>query len=94
MLSLDHTTFQNQLGKISEIEPGTLFLERKGIEEKLNLEDIGLSHFFAREEFETLLDGCSIIDPCEATYELPRDEAIRRGYKTYKQAMWVVFAIK
>jgi hypothetical protein len=35
-----------------------------------------------------------VIDPCETTYELPREEAQRRGYDYYRQAMWVVYAVK
>jgi hypothetical protein len=41
-----------------------------------------------------LLKGCSVIDPCETTYELPREEAQRRGYDHYRQAMWIVYAVK
>ena len=67
-------------------------LSRK--QNKINLEAIGLSHFFSKDEYTGLLDGCSLIDPCETTYELPSEEAARRGYKNYCQAMWIVYAIK
>ncbi|MBH69575.1 MAG: hypothetical protein CMM58_14560 [Rhodospirillaceae bacterium] len=94
MLSQNHSTFQRYRGTTEEIEPGTLFLSRGDLEDKIMLEDIGLAHFFAKQEFMALLEGCSIIDPCESTYELPREEANRRGYDSYRQAMWIVYAIK
>ena len=94
MLSVNHSTYTTNKGYFEEIEPGTLFLESKIASSKINLESIGLSHFFSKNEYHTLLEGCSIIDPCEITYELPSEEAARRGYKNYCQAMWNVYAVK
>ena len=37
--------------------------------------NIGLSHFFRKEEFDQLLAGFSVIDPCLSTYYLPQSEA-------------------
>ena len=62
--------------------------------EKINLEDIGLTHFFTKSEYKKLLKGCSIINPCESVYDLPKEEANRRGYDHYKHAMWIVYAVK
>jgi ubiquinone/menaquinone biosynthesis C-methylase UbiE len=94
MLSRNHSTYQLNISKADEIEPGTLLLEYKNHKGKINLESIGLAHFFDKKEYEFLLSGCSVIDPCETTYELPKEEAIRRGYDSYCQAMWVVYALK
>ena len=94
MLSVNHSTYKTNKGYFEEIEPGTLVLESKIASSKINLESIGLSHFFSKNEYHTLLEGCSIIDPCEITYELPSEEAARRGYKNYCQAMWNVYAVK
>ena len=55
---------------------------------------IGLTHFFTKSEYKKLLKGCSIINPCESVYELPKVEANRRGYDHYKHAMWIVYAVK
>ena len=62
--------------------------------EKINLEDIGLTHFFTKSEYKKLLKGCSIINPCESVYELPKVEANQRGYDHYNHAMWIVYAVK
>ena len=94
MLSQNHTTYQLNKGSIKETEPGTLVLKSEEAKNKINLEAIGLSHFFSKDEYNGLLKGCSLIDPCETTYELPLEEAARRGYKKYYQAMWIVYAIK
>tara|TARA_A100001035_G_scaffold177391_1_gene140831 strand:+ start:2932 stop:3141 length:210 start_codon:yes stop_codon:yes gene_type:complete len=69
-------------------------LNRDNIKEKISLEDIGLTHFFTKSEYKKLLKGCSIINPCESVYELPKEEANRRGYDHYKHAMWIVYAVK
>jgi ubiquinone/menaquinone biosynthesis C-methylase UbiE len=94
MLSINHSTYKTNKGYFEEIEPGTLVLASKTASSKINLESIGLSHFFSKSEYDTLLEGCSSIEPCEITYELPSEEAARRGYKRYCQAMWNVYAIK
>ena len=79
---------------MNQKEPGTLFLSRENIKEKINLEDIGLTHFFTKSEYKKLFRGCSIINPRESVYELPKVEANRRGYDLYKHAMWIVYAVK
>ena len=61
---------------------------------KIHLTNIGLAHFFRREEFIQLLPGFSVVDPCLTTYYLPRHEARKRGYEEYLQSMWTVFAVK
>ena len=66
MLNRKHTTYKKQLHKMDQKEPGTLFLNRENIKEKINLEDIGLTHFFTKSEYKKLLKGCSIINPCES----------------------------
>ena len=94
MLSRKHSTFKNQVNNTAQTEPGTLILNSKNTKEKINLEDIGLAHFFAKKEYKKLLRGCSIIDPCESLYRLPKVEASRRGYDYYQHAMWIVYAVK
>ena len=94
MISRAHTTFQAKKHQENPEDPGTLDLERDASSGKVHLESIGLAHFFAKEEYTDLLKGCSVIDPCETTYELPREEAQRRGYDHYRQAMWIVYAVK
>lgn len=94
MLSRGHTTYQAKQGGETAEDPGTLFLETEASKGKVHLESIGLAHFFAKEEYDALLAGCSVIDPCETTYELPKEEAERRGYDHYRQAMWIVYAVK
>ena len=94
MLSRKHSTFKNQVNNTGQTEPGTLILNSKNTKEKINLEDIGLAHFFAKKEYKKLLRGCSIIDPCESLYRLPKVEASRRGYDYYQHAMWIVYAVK
>ena len=81
--------------KITETKSVVLYLmNSKNTKEKINLEDIGLAHFFAKKEYKELLRGCSIIDPCESLYRLPKVEASRRGYDYYQHAMWIVYAVK
>ncbi|MED5225711.1 MAG: class I SAM-dependent methyltransferase, partial [Pseudomonadota bacterium] len=94
MLSRKHSTFKNQVNNTVQTEPGTLILNSKNTKERINLEDIGLAHFFAKKEYKELLRGCSIIDPCESLYRLPKVEASRRGYDYYQHAMWIVYAVK
>ncbi len=94
MLSRKHSTYKDQVNNMIQKEPGTLFLIRENTEEKINLEDIGLTHFFTKSEIKKLLKGCSIINPCESVYELPKVEANRRGYDYYQHAMWIVYAVK
>ncbi|OUU13413.1 MAG: hypothetical protein CBB97_26255 [Candidatus Endolissoclinum sp. TMED37] len=37
---------------MNQKEPGTLFLSRENIKEKINLEDIGLTHFLQKESIK------------------------------------------
>lgn len=92
MLDQGHTTFQQKESEQLPDDPGTLILNdnRSGY----YLTNIGLAHFFSREEFCDLLRGFSVIDPCLATYYLPVEEAEKRGYAEYLQSMWVVYAVK
>ena len=92
MLDVGHTVFQLKKDRQMEDDPGTLMLEEGG--SKLYLTNIGVSHFYNREELVSLLDGFSVVDPCLTTYYLPSEEARKRGYETYLQSMWTVYAIK
>ncbi len=92
LLAQEHSIFQTKHADQLSDDPGTLELRDGG--SKFHLSNIGLSHFFNRQEFFELLDGFSVIDPCAATYELPRREAQKRGYAEYLQSMWIVFAVK
>jgi hypothetical protein len=73
-------------------DPGTLRLEDGGAHNHHT--NIGLSHFFNADEVRALLPGWTVVDPCLSQYELPRAEAAKRGYDTYRQSMLVVYAIK
>lgn len=94
MLNQRHSTFVAQRSHELADDPGTLLLQSDKVANKFHLETIGLAHFFAREEFAELLRGCTVVDPCELTYELPRAESERRGYTRYMQANWVIYAVK
>lgn len=92
MLATGHTVYAARRAEERPDDPGTLDL-RDG-RSKIYLTDIGLSHFYRREEYDDLLRGFSVIDPCLTEYDIPREEAARRGYETYRQSMWTVFAIR
>lgn len=92
MLDQGHTTFQQKKAEQLRDDPGTLILSDN--RSPYYLTNIGLAHFFAREEYEDLLCGFSLVDPCLTTYYLPQEEARRRGYETYLQSMWTVYAVK
>lgn len=94
MLNRRHSTYGAQRDHELPEDPGTIVLSSDKVGNKFHLETIGLSHFFAREEFSGLLAGCSVVDPCEVTYELTREESRRRGYDRYFQAMWIVYAVR
>jgi len=87
-----HTTFQKLKSTQLADDPGSLQLEDGS--SKIHLTNIGLAHFFAKDEFAKLLPGFSVVDPCLTTYYLPKAEAKKRGYDEYLQAMWTVVAIK
>ena len=82
---------QKQKEQLPE-DPGTLLLQDGS--SKFHLTNIGLSHFYRKEEFDHLLSGFSVIDPCLTNYFLPRQEAKKRGYDEYLQSMWTVYAVK
>ena len=92
MLDRGHTVFRQKKSQQLPDDPGSLVLQdrRSGY----YLTNIGLSHFFSREEYFDLLKGFSVIDPCLATYYLPKEDAARRGYGGYQQSMWIVYAVK
>ncbi len=92
MLADGHTTFQKRKGEQLKDDPGSLYLQ-DGVS-KFHLTNIGLAHFFAKEEFAKLLPGFEVVDPLLQTYYLPREEAKRRGYDEYLQCMWTVYAVK
>jgi SAM-dependent methyltransferase len=92
MLDRGHSTYQlKKSGELSH-DPGTLMLSDGT--SSFHLTDIGLAHFFQKEEFSKYLSGFSVVDPCLTTYYLPREEASRRGYDEYLQSMWTVYAVK
>lgn len=92
MLAQDHTTFQTKKGEQLKDDPGSLYLADGS--SKIHLTNIGLAHFFAKDEYAPLLPGFSTVDPLLQYYDLPQEEAKRRGYPSYRQAMWTVYAIK
>jgi SAM-dependent methyltransferase len=92
MLEQGHTVFEQHAGEQQADDPGTLILEEGG--SNIYLTNIGLSHFFTKDEVRSLLPGWATVDPCLLQYEIPVDEARKRGYEHYRQSMLVVYAIK
>ena len=92
MLDQGHSTFQQKKADQLLDDPGSLLLQDN--RSNFYLTNIGLAHFFSREEYNVLLKDFSMIDPCLTTYYLPREEARKRGYETYLQSMWTVYAVK
>lgn len=92
VLDAGHTVFQEKQSEQLADDPGTLHLADGT--SKFHLTNIGVSHFYRKQEFTDLLQDFSVIDPCLTTYYLPRDEARKRGYAEYLQSMWIVYAIK
>lgn len=92
MLDQGHSTFQQKKSEQLSDDPGSLQLHDN--RSNFYLTNIGLAHFFSRKEYDVLLKDFSIIDPCLTTYYLPREEAQKRGYETYLQSMWTVYAVK
>jgi SAM-dependent methyltransferase len=92
MLERGHTVFRAHADETLEDDPGTLVLEEGG--SSIYLTNIGLSHFFTKDEVRELLPGWSVVDPCLSQYELPGSEAQKRGYGRYLQSMLIVYAIK
>jgi SAM-dependent methyltransferase len=92
MLEQGHTVFREHAAEQADDDPGTLVLEEGG--SNVYLTNIGLSHFFTKDEVRTLFSGWSVVDPCLSQYEIPRGEAEKRGYDSYLQSMLIVYAIK
>jgi SAM-dependent methyltransferase len=92
MLAEDHTVYRGKRELELKDDPGSLHLADGT--SKFHLTNIGQSHFFKKTEFAQLLPGFSVVDPCLTTYYLPQEEARKRGYEEYLQAMWTVYAIK
>ena len=92
MLEKGHTVFQAHEDDQEADDPGTLVLEEGG--SNIYLTNIGLSHFYDKDEVRSLLPGWTTVDPCLLQYEIPVDEAKKRGYDHYRQSMLVVYAVK
>jgi SAM-dependent methyltransferase len=92
MLDAGHTIYRMKQGQDVADDPGTVVLQEGG--SKVYLSNIGVSHFFRREEYDRLLAGFRVIDPCLTTYYIPKAEAAKRGYAEYLQSMWTVYAVK
>lgn len=92
MLGNNHTIYKAKKETERSDDPGTLILQDGT--SKIHLSDIGLAHFFSKEEYSELLKGFTTVDPCLAEYYLPKEQAKLRGYEEYLQSMWIVYAIK
>lgn len=92
MLDAGHTVFKAKQSEEVSDDPGTLLLNDGS--SKIHLTNLGLCHFFKRQELIDLFPGFTVVDPCLATYYLPREEAKKRGYEEYLQSMWTVYAIR
>jgi SAM-dependent methyltransferase len=93
MLDQGHTVFEKHSHEQLAEDPGTVVLSEGG--SNVYLTNIGLSHFFSKDEVRGLFPGWSVVDPCLVQYEIPRAEAGKRGYADgYLQSMLVVYAVK
>lgn len=92
MLGDAHTVFQQKKSHQLPDDPGSLRLEDGS--SKIHLTNIGLAHFFTNHEFQDYFKGFKTVDPCLTQYYLPKDEAQKRGYESYLQSMWTVYAVK
>ncbi|HWC76364.1 MAG TPA: class I SAM-dependent methyltransferase [Blastocatellia bacterium] len=88
-----HTVFNKYKHTEHPSDPGSITLRDPGAK-LTDVENIGLVHFFSREEWEALLSDFSSADLMLETYQLPREEARRRGYDEYQRAHWIVYARK
>ena len=92
MLDAGHTIYKMRQSEELPEDPGTLLLRDGG--SNFHLNNLGLCHFYRREELETLLHGFAVVDPSIMTYFLPAFEAKKRGFEEYLQSMWTVYAVK
>jgi SAM-dependent methyltransferase len=92
MLEQGHTIFAKHERDQLAGDPGTVQLEEGG--SNIYLSNIGLSHFFTKDEIHRLFDGFTLVEPCLAQYEIPASEARKRGYDAYLQSMLIVYAVK
>lgn len=92
MLDTGHTVFQMKQAEQLGDDRGTLILADG--KSKIYLTNLGLCHFYSREEIVHLMEGFTVVDPCLTTYYLPQEEARKRGYAEYLQSMWTVYAVK
>ncbi|WP_417835849.1 class I SAM-dependent methyltransferase [Thalassospira tepidiphila] len=93
MIGTGCTVYQSQKNKCAQDDSGTLNLQEEG-GSKYHLQNIGLAHFYEKSELISLLSAFTNVDVSEIRYELPQEEAQRRGYDNYVQSMWSVYAIK
>lgn len=92
MLGAGHTIYRQRQAEERKDDPGTLILKDGG--SNFHLNNLGLCHFYRKEELEGLLKGFSVVDVSETIYYLPKFEAKKRGYDEYLQSMWTVYAVK
>jgi SAM-dependent methyltransferase len=92
MLDTRHSVYRDRRSEQLDDDPGTLVLSDST--SRVHLTNLGLSHFFTREEIYSHLEGFAHVDACWTAYYLPREEGKRRGYERYLQSMWTVYAVK
>ncbi len=92
MIGVNHSVYQMKQREELADDPGTLMLQDG--KSKVYLTNIGVSHFFRREEYDRLLAGFRVVDPCLTQYFIPKVEAAKRGYQEYMQSNWTVYAVK
>ena len=88
-----HSVFKKYRHTEHPDDPGSITLREPGAK-LTDVENIGLVHFFSREEWQDLLSDFASVDLMLETYQLPREEAERRGYDEYQRSHWVVYARK
>lgn len=52
------------------------------------------THFFSAEEIRRGLKGMKVVDISLLSYRLPREEARRRGYRSFVHKFWVVWGLR
>ncbi len=89
----DCSVYQKRKAEELSEDPGTINLE-SGNNSRIYLDNLGTTHFYSREELESLLAPFSMVDLAVQAYDVPKEEAEQRGYDKYTQSMWIVYARK
>ena len=92
MFSSEHEIYISRKNEQQIDDPGTLLLDDGGPAYHMN--NLGLSHFFSEQEIREYLSDFGNVDLLEVIYDIPTEEAKRRGFDSFRQSMWNVYAVK